>query len=156
MDVAVLPKTFAIPDWVALGLADGELRIFGGVVRNAAGQIVLHLKDAGMAKEAARAAAKAARKAVDAGAGKGKLTALGIAAVGLQGAHVVAVHAPAVVVGLLDLSPPDMSAPRPQTAISAATVSYTHLRAHETPEHLVCRLLLEKKHHPRFTLSSPA
>src|SRR5678816_1317991 len=23
-------------------------------------------------------------------------------------------------------------------------VSYTHLRAHETPEHLVCRLLLEK------------
>src|SRR5678816_3395336 len=27
----------------------------------------------------------------------------------------------------------------------AGTVSYTHLRAHETPEHLVCRLLLEKK-----------
>src|SRR5674536_133630 len=24
-------------------------------------------------------------------------------------------------------------------------VSYTHLRAHETPEHLVCRLLLVKK-----------
>src|SRR5678815_4740787 len=24
-------------------------------------------------------------------------------------------------------------------------VSYTHLRAHETPEHPVCRLLLEKK-----------
>ena len=24
-------------------------------------------------------------------------------------------------------------------------VSYIHLRAHETPEHLVCRLLLEKK-----------
>ena len=24
-------------------------------------------------------------------------------------------------------------------------VSYTHLRAHETPEHLVCRLLLEPK-----------
>src|SRR5678815_383460 len=24
------------------------------------------------------------------------------------------------------------------------SVSYTHLRAHETPEHLVCRLLLEK------------
>src|SRR5678815_4245445 len=29
--------------------------------------------------------------------------------------------------------------------ISTDTVSYTHLRAHETPEHLVCRLLLEKK-----------
>src|SRR5678815_2135994 len=26
---------------------------------------------------------------------------------------------------------------------SMETVSYTHLRAHETPEHLVCRLLLE-------------
>src|SRR5674536_374397 len=26
-------------------------------------------------------------------------------------------------------------------------VSYTHLRAHETPEQLVCRLLLEKKKH---------
>src|SRR5674536_377717 len=25
------------------------------------------------------------------------------------------------------------------------SVSYTHLRAHETPEHLVCRLLLETK-----------
>src|SRR5678816_4746322 len=29
--------------------------------------------------------------------------------------------------------------------ISVSAVSYTHLRAHETPEHLVCRLLLEKK-----------
>ena len=28
---------------------------------------------------------------------------------------------------------------------SAGAVSYTHLRAHETPEHLVCRLMLEKK-----------
>src|SRR5678816_4624759 len=27
---------------------------------------------------------------------------------------------------------------------SLDAVSYTHLRAHETPEHLVCRLLLEK------------
>src|SRR5674536_289067 len=29
--------------------------------------------------------------------------------------------------------------------LTPADVSYTHLRAHETPEHLVCRLLLEKK-----------
>eukprot|EP00658_Telonema_sp_P-2_P074306 TRINITY_DN63499_c0_g1_i1.p2 TRINITY_DN63499_c0_g1~~TRINITY_DN63499_c0_g1_i1.p2 ORF type:complete len:109 (-),score=20.66 TRINITY_DN63499_c0_g1_i1:135-461(-) len=29
--------------------------------------------------------------------------------------------------------------------LGAVAVSYTHLRAHETPEHLVCRLLLEKK-----------
>ena len=28
---------------------------------------------------------------------------------------------------------------------AAEAVSYTHLRAHETPEHIVCRLLLEKK-----------
>eukprot|EP00658_Telonema_sp_P-2_P011877 TRINITY_DN14542_c0_g1_i2.p2 TRINITY_DN14542_c0_g1~~TRINITY_DN14542_c0_g1_i2.p2 ORF type:complete len:102 (-),score=35.16 TRINITY_DN14542_c0_g1_i2:114-419(-) len=28
---------------------------------------------------------------------------------------------------------------------TCVSVSYTHLRAHETPEHLVCRLLLEKK-----------
>ena len=31
------------------------------------------------------------------------------------------------------------------TESSLKAVSYTHLRAHETPEHLVCRLLLEKK-----------
>eukprot|EP00658_Telonema_sp_P-2_P022234 TRINITY_DN18884_c0_g1_i6.p1 TRINITY_DN18884_c0_g1~~TRINITY_DN18884_c0_g1_i6.p1 ORF type:complete len:225 (-),score=29.81 TRINITY_DN18884_c0_g1_i6:18-692(-) len=40
-------------------------------------------------------------------------------------------------------------APRPAMPVAAAQVggpvSYTHLRAHETPEHLVCRLLLEKK-----------
>ena len=30
-------------------------------------------------------------------------------------------------------------------ADSAAAVSYTHLRAHETDSYLVCRLLLEKK-----------
>eukprot|EP00658_Telonema_sp_P-2_P040600 TRINITY_DN29025_c0_g1_i2.p1 TRINITY_DN29025_c0_g1~~TRINITY_DN29025_c0_g1_i2.p1 ORF type:complete len:192 (+),score=49.44 TRINITY_DN29025_c0_g1_i2:266-841(+) len=29
--------------------------------------------------------------------------------------------------------------------LTPKAVSYTHLRAHETPEHLVCRLLLEKK-----------
>src|SRR5678815_5882281 len=27
-------------------------------------------------------------------------------------------------------------------SLGASSVSYTHLRAHETPEHLVCRLLL--------------
>eukprot|EP00658_Telonema_sp_P-2_P074833 TRINITY_DN64137_c0_g1_i1.p1 TRINITY_DN64137_c0_g1~~TRINITY_DN64137_c0_g1_i1.p1 ORF type:complete len:182 (-),score=54.07 TRINITY_DN64137_c0_g1_i1:23-568(-) len=31
------------------------------------------------------------------------------------------------------------------TQVHRKAVSYTHLRAHETPEHLVCRLLLEKK-----------
>ena len=32
-----------------------------------------------------------------------------------------------------------------ETKGNADTVSYTHLRAHETREDLVCRLLLEKK-----------
>src|SRR5678815_5015788 len=36
--------------------------------------------------------------------------------------------------------PPQDTPPR-----GMESVSYTHLRAHETPEHLVCRLLLEKK-----------
>ena len=31
------------------------------------------------------------------------------------------------------------------SASGASTVSYTHLRAHETDSYLVCRLLLEKK-----------
>ena len=31
------------------------------------------------------------------------------------------------------------------SAVATKPVSYTHLRAHETPEHLVCSLLLEKK-----------
>ena len=35
------------------------------------------------------------------------------------------------------------------------TVSYTHLRAHETDSYLVCRLLLEKKKVPP-SLSCPA
>ena len=30
------------------------------------------------------------------------------------------------------------------SGMTSPSVSYTHLRAHETPEHLVCRLLLEK------------
>ena len=30
-------------------------------------------------------------------------------------------------------------------ALEIVTVSYTHLRAHETGRNLVCRLLLEKK-----------
>src|SRR5678815_1369971 len=33
--------------------------------------------------------------------------------------------------------------PSTSPATQPAPVSYTHLRAHETPEHLVCRLLLE-------------
>eukprot|EP00658_Telonema_sp_P-2_P044461 TRINITY_DN32360_c0_g1_i1.p1 TRINITY_DN32360_c0_g1~~TRINITY_DN32360_c0_g1_i1.p1 ORF type:complete len:177 (+),score=39.06 TRINITY_DN32360_c0_g1_i1:3-533(+) len=45
---------------------------------------------------------------------------------------------------VLDLNA-EQRLPFPDGAFDIATVSYTHLRAHETPEHLVCRLLLEKK-----------
>ena len=45
---------------------------------------------------------------------------------------------------------PQMDTEAAWDLLSAAhiAVSYTHLRAHETPEHLVCRLLLEKKKKP--------
>src|SRR5678815_6097089 len=49
-------------------------------------------------------------------------------------------------VGMDELLPQDPRAYRPEDAVFAsaalAPVSYTHLRAHETPEQRVCRLLL--------------
>ena len=33
--------------------------------------------------------------------------------------------------------------------VGSVSVSYTHLRAHETGRNLVCRLLLEKKNKPQ-------
>ena len=39
----------------------------------------------------------------------------------------------------------EQAAARVAASARQGPVSYTHLRAHETPEHLVCRLLLEKK-----------
>ena len=40
---------------------------------------------------------------------------------------------------------PNKAQPRKQFDEASLTVSYTHLRAHETGRNLVCRLLLEKK-----------
>src|SRR5678816_517649 len=37
----------------------------------------------------------------------------------------------------------DLIHPHREAGLKEGPVSYTHLRAHETPEHLVCRLLLE-------------
>src|SRR5674536_376411 len=51
-----------------------------------------------------------------------------------------AASGPAPPPGRPSLGRPPLGGPR-----GADPVSYTHLRAHETPEHLVCRLLLEKK-----------
>src|SRR5674536_58692 len=42
-------------------------------------------------------------------------------------------------------SGPRSALPAVARVLGPGPVSYTHLRAHETPEHLVCRLLLEKK-----------
>ena len=45
-----------------------------------------------------------------------------------------------------NLSPPDhKSNEKDSFSESSSAVSYTHLRAHETSLHLVCRLLLEKR-----------
>src|SRR5678815_1528710 len=53
-----------------------------------------------------------------------------------------------VEVGLVGVDRPGGTGDAPgedDQGCSGGPVSYTHLRAHETPEHLVCRLLLEKK-----------
>src|SRR5678816_2094752 len=47
--------------------------------------------------------------------------------------------------GLVRIVPPEGISIDPNKRPFIVSVSYTHLRAHETPEHLVCRLLLEKK-----------
>ena len=47
--------------------------------------------------------------------------------------------------GLISIATPAMRDLAERVRQSCNPVSYTHLRAHETPEHLVCRLLLEKK-----------
>ena len=66
------------------------------------------------------------------------------------GEHKVVPHEDAVFVtgshegvGSIDTAAPD--AHHRHIGIAAGSVSYTHLRAHETSLHLVCRLLLEKK-----------
>mgnify|MGYP007068805428 CR=1 FL=1 len=47
--------------------------------------------------------------------------------------------------GSLAIGKPELVRYMKGVAVDIAAVSYTHLRAHETPEHLVCRLLLEQK-----------
>eukprot|EP00658_Telonema_sp_P-2_P054699 TRINITY_DN43515_c0_g1_i1.p1 TRINITY_DN43515_c0_g1~~TRINITY_DN43515_c0_g1_i1.p1 ORF type:complete len:135 (+),score=10.40 TRINITY_DN43515_c0_g1_i1:357-761(+) len=60
---------------------------------------------------------------------------------GLRGRGVAQIRTRHIVA--LPLQPP-VTDPKPRR-LAISPVSYTHLRAHETPEHLVCRLLLEKK-----------
>ena len=51
----------------------------------------------------------------------------------------------AEVVYVSDVNVADLTAEKAFALGCPATVSYTHLRAHETDSYLVCRLLLEKK-----------
>src|SRR5678816_4644529 len=50
-----------------------------------------------------------------------------------------------LVPALTNIPAPTIPEPDFPHRVEPQAVSYTHLRAHETPEHLVCRLLLEKK-----------
>ena len=50
-----------------------------------------------------------------------------------------------------DYKPNYNIAPTDFSPVIIKAVSYTHLRAHETSLHLVCRLLLEKKNHIQIT-----
>ena len=52
---------------------------------------------------------------------------------------------PGLQIGEKHLRPLTRLEPEKQREVWQEAVSYTHLRAHETPEHLVCRLLLAKK-----------
>src|SRR5678815_4457463 len=51
--------------------------------------------------------------------------------------------APVPIVGIVTFHHIHDTADEPGYLYDPDAVSYTHLRAHETPEHLVCRLLLE-------------
>ena len=50
-----------------------------------------------------------------------------------------------IIVAVVKEATPNMSTKRSDIVKAVVTVSYTHLRAHETRHDLVCRLLLEKK-----------
>ena len=67
----------------------------------------------------------------------------------LQGRQVLLIGAGGAAAGVL--GPLILAKP---TGITVATVSYTHLRAHETVLDLVCRLLLEKKKNKLTTTES--
>ena len=58
-------------------------------------------------------------------------------------ARKIDIKTPAIPITAIRL--PIMVAAEYKKLCGVIAVSYTHLRAHETPEHLVCRLLLEKK-----------
>lgn len=54
----IIQVAFEVPSWVEVGIKNGTLKIFGGVVRNLKGEIVYHLKDVGKVIEKANAKTK--------------------------------------------------------------------------------------------------
>src|SRR5674536_368427 len=70
---------------------------------------------------------------------RGRLRALGVGGVQARTFHAAALRQ------LGYFWPRTVGGELPRIVENKYPVSYTHLRAHETPEHLVCRLLLEKK-----------
>ncbi len=63
----ILPVNFAVPPEIAAKIGAGALRLFGGVVRDLEGHIVMHLKEAGPpeAEEVAKKAVAVAKKLTD-------------------------------------------------------------------------------------------
>ena len=63
----ILPVNFEVPPEIAAKIAAGALRLFGGVVRDLEGHIVMHLKEAGRpeAEEVAKKAVAVAKKLTD-------------------------------------------------------------------------------------------
>lgn len=80
----VIQVAFTVPDWVQIGIKSGEYKIFGGVIRNAKGQIVYHLKNG--VWEAAKEGANTAVKAIEKAPGKAKIFAIVVAGCVIVGA----------------------------------------------------------------------
>lgn len=79
----IIQVTFIVPDWILKGINDGEYRIFGGVIRDARGQIVYHLKNG--IWEAAKEGANNAVKVIEKAPGKAKIVAIAIAGIVIVG-----------------------------------------------------------------------
>ncbi|WP_019227233.1 hypothetical protein [Sedimentibacter sp. B4] len=74
---------FEVPEWVEKGLNNGDYRIFGGVIRNAKGQIVHHLKNG--IWESSKDDIKNAAEAIKNAPGKTKVIAIvGVGCVALS------------------------------------------------------------------------
>jgi hypothetical protein len=83
----IQPVSFLIPSDMQVGLASGDLIRYGGVVRNTAGQVVMHLKEAPLTERGQQAAqrilAELKNPVVVAGVGLGVVVLTGVTAFAL-------------------------------------------------------------------------